>query len=61
MGDTKTWIDLEDFATAFFVACSVYWVQLSKADVDLLLKHFAKSRAAIARRQARRGEDAPVV
>jgi hypothetical protein len=32
----KSWVDLEDFATAFFVACSVHRIRLSKADVDLL-------------------------
>ena len=30
LGDTKDWVDLEDFATAFFVACAVHRVRLRK-------------------------------
>jgi hypothetical protein len=54
LGDNKTWIDLEDFATAFFIACSMHRVSLSKADVDLLREHFASRFATIARRKRER-------
>ena len=41
----KLWFDWADFATAFFIACSIHQVCLSKTEVDLLLKHFAEGQA----------------
>jgi hypothetical protein len=44
----KRWIDLEDFTTAFFVACAVFSQPLRREDVELVLKHFADRRRELA-------------
>jgi hypothetical protein len=40
----KTWVDVDDFATAFFVACAMHGKHLTHADRQMLAKHHAKIR-----------------
>jgi hypothetical protein len=44
----KSWIDLDDFATAYFVACAMHGHKLSPKEVAMLRKHFRKAKAEAA-------------
>jgi hypothetical protein len=46
----KSWADMDDFSTAFFVACAVHGHRLSKRNVELLVNHYSVRTAQIAER-----------
>lgn len=41
----KTWVNVDDFATAFFVACALHGTRLTKKEVAMLRKHIEQARA----------------
>jgi hypothetical protein len=40
----KNWVDGADFSTAYFIACAMHNVRLSKDQVRKLIRHAAKAR-----------------
>ena len=53
----KGWVDMADFATAFFVACTVHRVRLKKADVAKLLERYGDAFDNSLRANAHYGRD----
>jgi hypothetical protein len=51
MGTTKTWVDVDDFATAYYVACAMHGVKLTKKEMAMLKDHHAKGKRAEFKRQ----------
>jgi hypothetical protein len=45
LGDKPEWVDLEDFTTAYFVACTIHRHALRQQDLNLVLKHFAQAKS----------------
>ena len=42
----KTWCDIEDFTSAYFVACAMHGVRLTRDTRIALLRHLAKARGS---------------
>jgi hypothetical protein len=43
MGE-KNWVDVDDFTTAFFIACAMHGKRLTAAEREMLLKHHVKAK-----------------
>jgi hypothetical protein len=46
----KDWVDVDDFATVYFVACALHGKRLTRAERAMLAKHHAKAKKEELRR-----------